>query len=602
MSSSYMKKKLFTLTCCLFILLCSRAQWQQTTLGGTIQALAVIGTNLFAGTANSGVYLSSNNGNNWSAVNIGLPDTNVRSFAVSGINLFAGTLGGGVFLTANNGLLWTPVNSGLGSTYIYALAVSGSNLFAGSNNGMHLSTNNGASWTTINTGITDTSIRVILVSGNNVFAGTYGGGVFLSTNNGSNWTSVNSGLTNLDVRALAVIGGNLFAGTVGGGVFLSSNNGTNWTAVNTGLTNPYLWAFSVSGNTLFAGTNGGVFLSPNNGKNWTAVNSGLTNTITLSLEASSGYLFAGISGSLLCKASLNDTIAGIVSVNKAPVSTGYTKLYSNAKGRHMALYDSVQVSGSGNYNFDNVFGGGSYVVYANATASYPLTAPTYGDSTVLWDSARVIMPASGTVTENIELFEMPASSGKGKISGRVVQGINYARMTAVGDPIGGVDVGVRKKPKNTLIASTTTNSNGDYSFNSIGPGNYQIYIGIPGLPMDTTYNPSVTGTDTVFNNLNFIADSAKIYISGTTGIRNAVQDNPSLTIYPNPNTGRFAAENSSQEIGLLQVFDVAGRLMFKQVVPTGRSFVDASHLIAGIYTVSLSSSEGRINNRLVILK
>ena len=137
----------------------------------------------------------------------------VQCFAVSGTNLFAGTYGG-VFLSTNNGTSWTAVNTGLTNTDVFSFAVSGTNLFAGTNGGVFLSTNNGTSWTAVNTGLTNTYVRSFAVSGTNLFAGTYGGGVFLSTNNGTSWT--NTGLTNTDVYALAVSGTNLFAGTNGG--------------------------------------------------------------------------------------------------------------------------------------------------------------------------------------------------------------------------------------------------------------------------------------------------------------------------------------------------------------------------------------------------
>jgi len=73
-----------------------RAQWQQTngSGGGTGYSLAVSGTNLFAGTLGGGVFLSTNNGSSWTAVNAGLTNTSVQSLAVSpngagGTNLFA---------------------------------------------------------------------------------------------------------------------------------------------------------------------------------------------------------------------------------------------------------------------------------------------------------------------------------------------------------------------------------------------------------------------------------------------------------------------------------------------------------------------------------
>ncbi len=64
----------------------------------SVFSLNVSGTNLFAGTW-AGVFLSTNNGTSWTAVNNGLPNINagVCAFAVSGTNLFAGTYVGGVW-------------------------------------------------------------------------------------------------------------------------------------------------------------------------------------------------------------------------------------------------------------------------------------------------------------------------------------------------------------------------------------------------------------------------------------------------------------------------------------------------------------------------
>ena len=108
------------------------AQWVQTNgpNGSNLFCLAVSGTNLFAGTQGGGVFLSTDDGTSWTAVNSGLTNTTVRAFAVSGTNLFAGTAGGGVFLSTDNGTNWTAANSGLTGTDVYGFAASGTNPFA----------------------------------------------------------------------------------------------------------------------------------------------------------------------------------------------------------------------------------------------------------------------------------------------------------------------------------------------------------------------------------------------------------------------------------------------------------------------------------------
>jgi photosystem II stability/assembly factor-like uncharacterized protein len=111
----------------------THSQWVQTNgpEGGKINCFAVIGKNTFAGTGGGGVFLSKNNGANWTAVNNGLSNLEVHALAVKGANLFAGTFGGGVFFSANNGTSWTEVNNNLTATSILSLALSDTYLFAG---------------------------------------------------------------------------------------------------------------------------------------------------------------------------------------------------------------------------------------------------------------------------------------------------------------------------------------------------------------------------------------------------------------------------------------------------------------------------------------
>jgi hypothetical protein len=277
-----------------------------------VGCLLVSGANLFVGCG--GVFLSSDNGASWSEADSGffgvygsLAKSNGRSRTVStlrgddiscvvasGTNLFAGTAGGHVYLSTNTGTFWTAVDSGLPYQPVFSLAISGTNLFAGTGywgepgGGVFRSTDNGTSWTAVNAGLpkypSDTtrylSIHSLAVSGTNLFAGTWGSGVFRSTNNGTSWTATSTGLTDTNVPALVFSGTNLFAGTDVGSVYLSTDDGTSWTAVNTGLTDThFINAFAVSGTNLFAGTDEGVFLSTNNGTSWSAVNIGLTDTV-----------------------------------------------------------------------------------------------------------------------------------------------------------------------------------------------------------------------------------------------------------------------------------------------------------------------------------
>jgi len=160
-----------------------------------------------------GIFRSSNNGTNWTAVNFGKTMLSGSPLAVSGTNLFAGVFGAGVFLSTDYGTSWTAVNSGLTTLEIYHLAVSGTNLFVGTNNhGVFRSTDNGTSWSPADSGLEKRDVNSLEVSGTDLFASSSWGGVLLSTNYGATWTSVNSGLPSLVVYTLATVGPDLYAG------------------------------------------------------------------------------------------------------------------------------------------------------------------------------------------------------------------------------------------------------------------------------------------------------------------------------------------------------------------------------------------------------
>ena len=328
-----MKKFTIILTVLIAMTINANAQWQQTNCphNGRTNCFAISGNNIFTGIENDGIYLSTNDGANWTLINTGLTNTGVRSLSISGINVFAATAGSGVFLSTNNGTNWTAINNGLTNTDVRSIIAMSPYITVGTNGGgVFGSSDNGVTWGTNNAGLTDLHVSSLgFPSTNILFAGT-SGGVFMFDYGGTNtYSAVNNGLTNLDVYTLLGNGADLYAGTQGGGIFKTTNNGTNWSAINTGLTFNYITAFVVSGTNIFAGTNGGgIFLSTNNGANWTAINTGLTNLDIYSLGISGTYLYAGTDLNGVWKRSLSE-ITGVNEINTSKNMNVYPNPASN---------------------------------------------------------------------------------------------------------------------------------------------------------------------------------------------------------------------------------------------------------------------------------
>jgi photosystem II stability/assembly factor-like uncharacterized protein len=156
-----------------------------------IQALVVTGTAILAGTTEGGVFRSDDNGQNWHQSTVGLLYTRVYAFAVSGTNIFAGTERG-VFLSTDGGSVWAAVNTGLPlrlsnpsqSAHVPSVVVHDGALYAGvwggTDYGVYKSTNNGASWSADNKGMLSNAALccVLTVSGTHLVAGTAGAGIW----------------------------------------------------------------------------------------------------------------------------------------------------------------------------------------------------------------------------------------------------------------------------------------------------------------------------------------------------------------------------------------------------------------------------------------
>lgn len=271
----------------------SPARWQPTNLPkqGTIITLLNNGTNLFAGQAGGGFYLSTSNGETWPRIDqSGLTSTDIRALAVkiagNTTTLFAATPGGGVYRSTDNGVNWTQINNGLSNTFVRSLAVaSNGTVFCGSQGGgIFFTTNDGTSWTQVNGGLGDLSIHALTAVGTGdtarIYAGTDTSGVYTLLVNdlagaSPTWAAVGAGLPATRVQALEVSpdGNTLYAGFNGSGVHRTSLLGApNWSSINIGLDNQTVNDLHFAGSGFYAATDSGVFRFNAQNDTWVSVN------------------------------------------------------------------------------------------------------------------------------------------------------------------------------------------------------------------------------------------------------------------------------------------------------------------------------------------
>jgi hypothetical protein len=250
------------------------AQWVRTGgPGAATYCLAARDTFVFAAT-DRGLFVSTNKGATWSAGGIG-SNYSVNALLANGTNLFAGALRWGVFLSTNNGQDFA--NSGQMNQNVYSLGALGADLFAGTDAGIYYSTDNGSSWT-LTSAQWSFQTKALVAAGTNIVAGT-GAGIFVSSDFvGKHWINM---LLGVSVTSLAVMGSDVFAGcTVGVYKGTGSTSGA-WSDINANLGvvgETWVNCLAVSGRNLFAGTNaGGVYLLADGQTDWKSIskNAGL---------------------------------------------------------------------------------------------------------------------------------------------------------------------------------------------------------------------------------------------------------------------------------------------------------------------------------------
>jgi hypothetical protein len=265
-------------------------------INGTVTALAVIGTDLYAGgwfTTAGGIpaeNIAKWDGTNWSALGNGLPAAGaINALAAMGNNLYATSyilepaLGGpGNLIVRWDGANWSAFS--VMNDYVSSFLVDGTDLYAGGQFTMagtvpanRIAKWDGTSWSALGSGmnffIGGTGLKMMA---GNLYAGgrfTTAGGTtanFIAKWDGSTWSpfinGTNNGMNNA-VDGLGVIGTDLYVSgsfTTAGGVNANSVaqwDGTNWSPLGSGM-NDGVWRLAVIGNDLYAGgiftTAGGV--------------------------------------------------------------------------------------------------------------------------------------------------------------------------------------------------------------------------------------------------------------------------------------------------------------------------------------------------------
>lgn len=178
-------------------------------------------------------------------------------------------------------------------------------------------------------------------------------------------------------------------------------------------------------------------------------------------------------------------------------------------------------------NFDMVSNLTGVYVKARATAQ---TLDTYYPSTLLWGDATLVKPEldedwnAPTITIDVR-WELAPLTGYGVIEGTVSNGTANARAF---EPVEASETGYTvflRQKGGDIVAQTTTDGGGEYRFENVPFGTYEVLVNIDGCVQEQPTEVTLTADNPTATNVNYSVDGTEIL---ATGIQR-IGDNTSAT-------------------------------------------------------------------------
>ena len=365
------------------------ATWEQIKNGFQYDEVISItgnGKYLFAGTTFSGLYRSTNYGENWTTIRGILPTNNIANLAwyhsdllISGAEgIFRSTdlgttwtkiftvddYGGVAGLFADDSLIYTGIkglriSSDSGKTWIKGDSIlserrlqsyyrSDSMIYAGTDSGLYGMDLRTRKWKNIDPNLSTARFNCFTIIGEVVVAAT-NKGIVRTNDHWKSWAFIKNSPVSNQVLSVASDGQQLFAGTASRGVYRSLDSGVTWTHTGSITKRIMIQSMIVKDSLIIAGSNQGVHRSTNDGMSWEDIS---TDSVdyggTVALQDSTMYagnywgLFerklSGTSWKLIFSEAMVNTVK--VSGDSIYLGTNHGVYYSPNRGKMFLRFDS----------------------------------------------------------------------------------------------------------------------------------------------------------------------------------------------------------------------------------------------------------------------
>lgn len=597
--------------------------WQKINNGlGNLKITALVALDsitILAGTDGSGVYKSVNKGASWTLISsTPINGTTVTGFAKAGNHLFLTSANTGVFISSDNGATWADFND----TNTLNIAGTTSISFNATTNQLIISNKNGlystllttpppvAAYTAVSTGLpANTTIRSVSNNGS-VWLLATDAGVYISQASPINWTASNAGLTTMNVNTVVAFQSSLVAGTTGEGIFKASIASPTWAANNFGFNNLATYSMACSGEAVVvAATEKGVFVSKDLANSYKRANKGLSDSLNvkdlvfwgtklLAATENAGVFISEDTGSTWMAFNNGLTTHPVQKIVTAP---GYAYLYNDSGEIFLTTGTSwIRTEGGLPSNIKPT----AFVFYKNVIA-----LATHGNGVYISVLGDMLWTGSNTGLSNLNVTSLAAqgntifagTDGDGvfvsdstynwkktaltSISHTTLIGLNGNRIQAMATYKGYVFASY----KGGLLATS------DYGATWIAGGNQF------NLPSYTNVNKIDFVTTRVF----VTTENNSLYSNALSelppvGIEEIKSNIGYFTIYPNPSNGVIHLDFTNIQGSAKQiiVYDVLGKKMHQMATSGQLNETVELQLATGVYFIQVITNNGSTTQKI----
>jgi hypothetical protein len=280
------------------------------------------------------------------------------------------------------------------------------------------------------------------------------------------------------------------------------------------------------------------------------------------------------------------------------LDTGYVEFFHfDTTALNFVLYDSVQINSD--FSFQGI-ADGHYILRATAGPSSIYAAnylPTYYGNTPFWNLADFIYSNNLQNPYLIQLVPVtPMAPGPGTVGGTVTAA---AKLMSSGPPMAGVEI-LLTDLNDEVLAITYSDSNGEFHFNDLAYGTYQLRAEITSIWVNPyTFTLSAANPDLLSFQIWVSPSGITVNIPETL----AHQGFQMESIFPNPardNISFFVSGIPGTQVRI-EIFNQLGQLLISEREFTVNDHslleIDTHSLRAGIYCLSVVTPDGHIQKQ-----